>query len=371
MDPRLGACVVSFLLAGCAAGEPGPAQTPQEDGPGPAAQVAAATTMRFGSGDREGNLSFEATFSSLDACFVTCTGTAVQEFDLTPIVPAAAPVELAVVVSGVDAGMAASLVLDEASAARQATTHQGDLIQLAATLVRDADGAVAIELMHILPLSPSPEPVQVTIDARSVVRADQLPPRVPADVRLQGGDSLSFTGPNVTQALLLGPNGYALRSHPDALNLTLPDTAPSGTYTLVVEGGNAVVSGPNTTLSARRTQAVYGEFAPVAMGGDTRIELPLAVTPLRVGIVLRSDEDSASPMPWMGEHTASMTAPDGARVAEGENPCGTPMCQGGGFTFQYDSPFMHGSLTPGTYVATVSMEAGDSVEAAGLYVTVV
>lgn len=369
MDPRWGACVVAFLLAGCAAGEEPRGQTPQEGTAGTTAAGPAPAILRFASGDHEGNLTFEAAFSSLDACFVTCTATAEQSFDLTSIIPEQAPVELAVVIDGTDGAMAADLVLEDASAPRQSVTYQGDQVQLAATLVRGPAGRVSLHLMHFLPLSPSADPVDVRIEARAVVRSDQLLPRIPAQAELRAGDSLAIAGSNVTQALLLGPNGFAQRLAAGAGNLTLPDGAPAGTYTLLLEGGSAVVTGPNTTLTARRTEAVFGDYHPVAAGSPTQWQFEAATVPLQVGVVVRSRDESQSP-PWSGPLAARVAAPDGAIVAQGENDCAGPLCYGGGFSFTFVSPFLHESLAAGIYGATAEMETGDSVEAAGFYVTV-
>lgn len=372
MELRSAALVVAVLLSGCA--DAGPRdEAPSTDPSARADREDAAvgqTRLRFASGDFEGNLSFTATFSSLDACLRGCTASASQSFDLTSVVPESAPVELAIVVDGTDGGIGALLVYDQAFASGESVTYQGTQIQLSAAVVRDPGGSVNLRLTRILPLTPSPDPFTVDVEVRAVVRPDQLLPRMPASLRLAGGDTLSISGLNVTQALLLQPNGLAMRSTSDELNLTLPGDAASGTYTLLVEGGIATVTGPNATLTARRLETVVGPFQPVTMGAETRWGFAPPAVPVQVGVIVRSQDDATKPNPFMGRHTASVAAPGGAVVVQGENACGLPMCQGGYFTFTYDSPFMDERLGPGTYSASVLMDTGDAVETAGFYVAV-
>ena len=371
MEPRWGAFALAFLLAGCSSPREDQAGGTPDGAPGVGPAADSPTTLRFASGDYEGTLTLQATFSSLDACFVTCTSAAAsQSFDLTSVVPESAPVELAIVIDGTDGGMGALLVYEQASASRESATYQGNQIQMSATVVRDPGGTVAVEILHFLPLTPSPEPVEVTIDVRSVVRADQLLPHIPASVRLTGGDTLAFSGFNVTQAIILGPGGIAVRSQPDDLNLTLPENAPAGTYTVLVEGGSAVVSGPNATMTARRLETVLGPFQPLPMGTEVRWEFTTPAVPLQVGVIVRSQDNGRSPSPFMGTHTAGVTAPDGSVVAQGEDSCDLPYCQGGFFTFSHASPFMDERLVAGTYSVNVMMETGESVETAEFYVAV-
>lgn len=367
--------LVLLALSGCTSSPPeadGPLGAQADAGPdaGPRGR-GELISLRFASGDFEATQAFEATFSSLDACLITCTPTATQTIDLTSLVPSAAPVELAIRLDGTDNGMTARLVYDQASASRESSEYQATSMQLAALVVRDTAGMVALQLTHILPLSPSAEPVTVAIEVRAVVRSDQLLPALPAALQLGPGDRLAIAGANVTQAILIGPDGSVQRSDSDSLNLTLPPESPRGLYALLVTGGPATVAGPNTTMTARRLGTVVGDWQPMAMGAEASWEFTPPGVPLQAGVIVRSQDDSTSPMPFVGPYRVSLTGPDGTLLVEGENPgCDTPVCQGGAFWLPHSTAFLDGRLKAGEYRATAFLESGDSVQAAGFYTTI-
>lgn len=360
------------LLAGCSSpaapdategADPRPGQVTSPDG-------AVLVPLRFASGDFEGILTFEATFSSLDTCFGQCTATAVQTFDLTDIVPAAAPVELAITITGTDGGMAAYLEFADASPVRENTDYQSAQIQVAATVVRDEGGQVSLRVVHAIPTSPSAEPVDLRIEARSVSRAGQLLPGIPARLAMSGGDALAVAGADVARAILFAPDGSAQRSVAGDLNLSLPSDSPPGEYTLVVEGGTATVAGPNTTLAARRLATRSGDWQPLPMGIDVKWAMTADAVPLQAGLMLRSQPTSTRPSSFVGPYGMTLAAPDGTVVTEGRNPdCDVPICQIGYFVYSYSTPFMDPRLQAGPYSAVARVETGDGIEATAFYVT--
>lgn len=359
--------LASLTLAGCASQEGGEAPlTATVAGNDPGAPYGVARVpLRFATGDFEGNQTGKADFVIQEQCIMlggSCSGGEV-DFDLTPIVPANAPVELVVKVYGANA----ALEFTDASAVGTDQEGYGEYDGQASTfapiVVRGDAGKVTLRVYNPggFGIPPEANP-SATYEAHSVVRAGVLVPGVPAALRLEPGDRVNLTSMLIEDVLLIAPDGTPTRV--DAAPFELVANGTAGEYTILLRGGEATaVYGPNVTLAARRLVEVAEDPRAVpASGADWAFSVP--GIPVQVGLTLQSG--GASPVPFGFGSPGSFTtrfvlqavSPTGATVLdEDDQGMCQPIC--GGFRFSYGSAYLDDQLRAGDYAMHVEADGND------------
>lgn len=348
--------LATLLLAGCTTKGPSlddaAAATFDADPSGPGTEP--ASVVRFASGDSEGSLAGVADFGPGDACAGpgACAGAAVQSFDLTSIIPADAPVELTV---GLPGNAKGELRYQDASPVSSSTESSGQRTDMTAVLSRAAAGTVTLAISHAAFAEPAGG--QVPWTAHAVVRAALLVPGMPASLPLQPGDVLDVTADGVDDAILIAPDGTAVRDGTRPFLLRADGAA--GTYVLLVHGDGAIaVRGPDVTMAARRLALVEGPPHALTSGGATTWTLTEGRRPLAVGLHL-------GPVPNPGNvvlddvatsYDYSVTSPGGAVVVQGQAQCGG-LCGfqvGGTFDYGNGTAFLDERLAAGDYTYSAS-----------------
>ena len=317
-----------------------------------------ATPLRFASGDYNGTLHGEATFSIAEQCIILQDGCAGGEeiFDLSAIVPAEAPVELVVDVHGARASME---FIDASYIGESEAEFQGQGTSFANIVVRGQSGQV---LLHVynpggFGFPPNPSPT-ASFDANSVVRSDRLVADVPASLRMLPGQTINLTSEDVEEAVFIGPDGSAERLTEAPFTFTANGTA--GDYTILMVGqGSTAVTGPDTELKARRMAMVQSEPEPLASGSSTTWSLATESRPLLVGLWIESVPAPAagffSAGSTMTQFEASLTGPGNVAFIDETGQC-TPVCGFaiGSFSWGYSSAYLDERLLQGSYDATVT-----------------
>lgn len=318
--------LVALILSGCAA-EPAPSESsPEEELPLSATGQREAGTLRFAAADANVTSTFSGEFANPNASCILFVGCEPEElsFDLTQQVPAESPVELSITV---DTDSCVNLFLDIQDARIIRQTWQNR--QLAALLSRQGSGTVALVVQNCsLTTRDLPEPSDVLVEARSVVRSSVLPAFLPALVRLAPGDVLEAIGPSasdITDLIAVPPGGNPVHG----LNATrfevLPDM-PAGDYLVVVKGTDATLRGPNTTLRLAPIEFALGtEHAiPASTGVSWGATVP--GLPLYAGLLLGTGRaDRVDPnVSYMAEFTLAITQGDVTLGLYGETECVVP-----------------------------------------------
>lgn len=364
------ALVASLLLAGCSAeggGETPLTATVAGDEPG-IPYTDTRVPLRFATPDYEGSQSDTASFTIQEQCIMldgSCSG-GERLFDLTPIIPADAPVELLVKVYGANADLEFTDAFAIGEDQEGYGEYDGEATTFAPIVVRGASGTVTLHVYNPGGFSVPPEPnPSAMYQATSVVRSDLLVPGVPATLRLQPGERLNLTSELIEDVLLIAPDGTPTRDDSAPFELVANGTA--GDYTILMRGGEATsVYGPNVTMTAR--VLAYVEEAPHALssGGETTWDFPVQGIPVQVGLTFKSGPSPVpflfgSPTSFVTDFALSVAAPTGAVVVEADNDefCG-PFC-GGGFQFTASSPYLHEQLRPGDYAVAVTYTGNEAV----------
>lgn len=386
MHRLLAALLLASLLAGCAGQDAAtdPASPEALGGAAAVVQTAEPQPLRFASGDYEGDLSGSETFSATDRCVVDCTGTSLRTIDLTPIIPADAPVELVVDLDGPVYGY---LETTDTGIVRQEQTS-GSSFSLSLLLSRASSGTVLLHFYRGGLLSVPPETV-VPWTAHSVVRAGLLVPYMPASLPLQPGDKLTLTASGSQEAALIAPDGTVTRVTRQACSEVFPsfcEEAPleltangtAGQYILLMLGDEASpVLGPDVTMVAKRLQHIQDDLRPLASNGATTWSFTPAGLPLLVGITIRSADAPADPFGGgMRDLTAFTTGwsfavngPGNVEVLREDESFCNPFC-GGGFQYTTSTDFLQEQVRPGEYQYRVTY-AGNGGAAYGFALVIV
>lgn len=266
MRPFLVLLLATALLAGCAdSGRP--ADAPQaQDGPAELQPTEAAGgdgRLGFGVPDYNQTTLFQASLEPPQPCITSCPDLS-QAFDLTPQVPAEAPVELTVTVS--DDCTYAELESDGASFIRYVGTEQG----ISATLVRGASDTVSLVLGRYALCGDPTAATPVTAEARSVVRSDVVPAFLPVVLRLAPGDRIRAMGEGSADIkdFIVIPPGQSAIHHLDDPSFNVTADMPTGEYVVMVTGGEAMLHGPSVTLRPARFLHQLGDDRAVTSGQD-------------------------------------------------------------------------------------------------------
>lgn len=354
--------VVALLVAGCADETPTAAPDAPSGAPAAAPFLAKQAPMQFASGAFEDNMTGEATYSITDQAILGVNDGEVI-FDLTPIIPAEAPVEMTITL---DAN--ANLEFIEATATGD-TSFGTDF---AFIVVRAPAGQVLLHVYNpggFFPPNPAPT---ATFNARAVVRPDAVNPGIPVIVKLGGSDVVNVTGEDIDQVLVLDPQGTVQRI--EAAPFMVAANGTAGDYTLLVMGEQPVqLLGPDTTLRAKRL--VVLEEAPHALtsGAETTWSVAIEGRPLAAVLVL----EEVPTTPFFGVATAitaydvEVLAPDQTPVIAQDNAC-QPACGMsllGGLSIWLASEELDPALTAGSYQVSVTY-TGNNLQAYTLFLVI-
>lgn len=364
--------VAMVLLSGCAAEEPSSAATVAGDLQSVASPFQAEPTpLRFASGDYNGTMSGESTFSIAEQCVFflqdSCGG-GEEIFDLSKIIPAEAPVELVVNVHGARASLE---FIDASYQGDNEAEFQGQGTSFANIVVRGASGKV---LLHVynpggfgFPPNPAPE---ASFDANAVVRSDRLVANVPASLKMLPGQTINLTNEDVQEGILIAPDGSVTRD--SVAPITLMANGTAGIYTVLMTGqGSTAVTGPDVPLIARRISFVTGEPQPLGSGTATTWSFTPESLPLQVGLRLEPMR-TADLFPMgttMTQYEATVMGPGNVYFVDEAETC-TPTCSfvlGGGDTYGFSSGWLDERLQAGAYDVSV-MYTGNNMQAASWYI---
>lgn len=272
MRPLLAGVVLLLVLSGCSA--PPEANdataTVDPDAPFVPPSQAGATLprLRFAAADYEQTATYDGSFE-MQGCVVIqpCDGREVR-FDLTPQIPADAPVELAAAMTVASSSGCVFSDLEVVDTAIQRLSAQQE--QLAANLVRQPSGTVTLVLgaCGIESVTPNSPAVPVSAEVRTVVRPDVLPPYMPVTVRLAPGDRILAMGEGSADldAMVVVPPGLDPVHLLDEPSFNVTEGMPSGDYIVVVKGGEAMLHGPNVTLVPAPLHHFLGEARDLPSG---------------------------------------------------------------------------------------------------------
>lgn len=368
--------VAALLLSGCASEEPSSgATTVAGEMPGATAPfLAPPTPLRFASGDYNGTMHGDSTFSITQQCIFldgACEG-GEEVFDLSEIVPAGAPVELVVDVHGARASME---FIDASYIGEADAEFQGQGTSFANIVVRGESGKV---LLHVynpggFGFPPNPSPT-ASFDANSVVRSDRLVADVPASLKMSPGQSVNLTSEDVEAAVFISPDGTVERRSVAPFTFTANGTA--GMYTLLMVGqGSTAVTGPKTDMVARRTTLAFGEVQQLASGQEHTWSFTPEGLPLMVGVDLHSAQ--AAGFFGVGtvvtDYAVTLTGPGGVAFIDEASSCGGPCTfslVGGRSTFGFSSEYLDERLTPGSFDVAVTY-TGNNMQATSWSLSIV
>jgi hypothetical protein len=367
------ALVAALVLAGCSSKDEAPS-----------AQIGILATdlaagnltqtmfpLLFAGGNLEGSLPITATFAPNDACFFgfpDCVGAGERTFDLTPIVPADVPVELAIDLQG-----AAQMNLDfdvvDAQFIQYAENENADRVRIDATLVRAEAGSVTLVVTYQFPSPQTAQGVTLTGTAHTVTRADVVPAFLPVAIKLAPGDVVNATGDGLEQFVAFPPTGEAIRAVQYPFSITVPDNGPSGTWFLVGIADEALrLSGPNQTLSARLLEITETEPVDLPANQATTFTMDVPGHPLRVGIGIGSKRIEPpgffAGVSVIGNYQMSLRTPGNVEVIGKQATC-SPTCDFSilrGVEEGFQSALLDEHLVSGTYTATITMETANDIQ---------
>lgn len=264
--------VLLLLLSGCSSPQDAPADASvvDPDAPFVSPSEAGATLprLRFAAADYEQTTTYDGSFEMQGCIFIQpCDGWQVR-FDLTSQVPADAPVELSAAMTVGSSSECVNSNLEVVDTAIQRLNAQQE--QLAATLVRQPSGTVTLVLSAcgIETLTPNSPAIPVSAQVRTVVRPDVLPAYMPVALELKPGDRIVAMGASSgdIEDLVVIPPGQAPVHLLDDPSFNVTEGMPAGTYVVLVKGADAMLHGPNVTLTLVPIQHFIGEPRTVTSG---------------------------------------------------------------------------------------------------------
>lgn len=318
-----------LLFAGCTT-QPDPESQPARAIESNVPYAEATQTLRFAAQDFEQTQMYEGTFPVPNLCNAEqCNGQLVL-IDLTPQVPADAPVELAITLSTtscVDQG----LVLDQAFIVRQSWVED----TLAAVVVREKAGTVHLEMRHCSMLSlDEPNGVAYTVEARTVVRASVLPQFLPVRADLKPGESIELTGEgaqDVETFVIVPPQQNPQHLETRTFNVT--DDMPAGSYIILVKGADVTLLGPNTTLSPVRIQVMAGDPYDIASDQTTEWSTDVSGLPVWAYLDIASTRERTE-VTYSGNLAFAILQGTAALAEEARDDC-PAICTFGGGALSY------------------------------------
>ena len=367
--------VTALVLSGCSSADDAPTEAV-----GIAATDLTANSLnqtmfplRFAGGTREADLLFTETFGQTDGClieFPACPAASQRALDLTPAVPAEAPVELTIKTDQ-DSSVDLELMASDTTILKMSEEGTASGTSLNVLLVRAPSGTLSLQLT--LASSINPNGATVVVSVHTVSRADVVPAFLPVAIELGPGDVVNATGDGLEHFVAFPPSGEPIRSLQYPFSLTVPAEGAKGTYYLLASADEAVkLLGPNRTLSARLLDFVQTEPVDLAPNQATTFTMDVAGFPLHAGVGFRSKALAPDMflhgLTLMGNHQVKLVSPDKVDVLGGAAVANcNPMCEvaflGSMDGIGYSSGFLNEHLKAGTYEATVTMETSNDVQA--------
>ncbi|HUR25948.1 MAG TPA: hypothetical protein VM327_08060 [Candidatus Thermoplasmatota archaeon] len=372
------ALVAVVVLAGCATkdAEPVPVAGIAATDLVAANQTRTMFPLAFAGGTREAELPIAETFAVSDACLfgfpTSCAGPATRTIDLTPIVAAEVPVEMAIEVAA-DANIDIGFNMVDAQFIQVSDDGDGDSTRIDALLVRAPAGTIELVITYTFPGFPPSQSVTVAGSAHTVTRDEVVPAFLPVALHLEPGDVVNATGDGLEHFVAFPPSGEPLRALQYPFSLRVPEDGPSGTWVLIGDADEALrLAGPNRTLSARLLEFVLTTPVDVPANQKTSFTMDVPGFPLHAGVALQSKRIADSffaGVTIVGNHQVSLLSPDRVDVLDGASMTCSPFCDfsflGGIDGNGYGSGFLDEHLKPGSYEATVTMETSNDVQAYG------
>jgi hypothetical protein len=295
MRPSLVAPVLLLVLSGCA--------SPPDEAEAPAAldpdapfvppsqqQEGMMPRLRFDADEFEQTANYAGAFPTSSTCtpFTPCAAQE-ERIDVTAQVPAGAPVDLTAIVTATDS-VYVLLEVEDAAIQRYNSHWGSDRAELAATLVRKESGTVTLVVQHgnLFAIDPTTTEVPFDAEVRTAVRPDVLPSHLPVFVALAPGDRIEAMGADADDIddLMVIPPGMDPVHQMDNLTFVVAPDMPAGDYVVMVAGAQAMLHGPNVTMSPAPIQVLVGEDRPVTSGETLTWTTPIPGIPAYAGVLL-------------------------------------------------------------------------------------
>lgn len=332
MRPLLAVPVLLLVLAGCAAPPSSdPADAPAAIDPDapyvpPSQEGGLQPRMRFAAAEFEQTANYPGSFPISSTCtpFTPCDEQ-VERIDLTPQVPADAPVELTAIVTATDS-VHAAIEVDGGSVQRYTAKAGSDRAEVAATLIRQPSGTVTLVVQHgnLFVVDPTASSVPFDAEVRTAVRPDTLPAYLPVFIALRPGDRIQAMGADSGDIddFMVIPPGMDPIHQTDNLTFVVTDAMPAGDYVAMVMGAQAMLHGPNATLRAAPIEWVQGEDRAITSGQPLTWTAAIPGIPAYAMLFLATGAgtDFTSPEPsYHGGFTMAIRQ-QGVELAAEENP---------------------------------------------------
>lgn len=366
------------LLAGCTetpaatdAPVPETAATPAPGGAKAFLELANGTALPaigFDAGDYNSTVTFTGDFPNPNTCTVQDCPEQTLSFDLTPLVPAQAPVDLTVSFDG-DPCIDARLHVEDGETVRDIGDQDSLDSDLALRLVRSPAGTVTLVLRNCSLLAGDLGATSntVTAEVRTVVRSEVLPMFSPVSLTMAPGDRIQAMGNDLEDLVIVPPGLNPIHLLGD-FDFTVAAGMPSGRYVVVALGqGEAMLHGTVGPMRALVVHIALGEPADVVSGQPLSFEVPTQGVPLYAGLVLRSKPlaEGIAVMSFMGDHEVTF-ALDGTEISRaGESGCAVScgMAVLGSNSWSYNTGYLPETLKPGTLQVTLTNAAANSFQA--------
>lgn len=358
-----------LLLAGCAGTPPSPADLQQaETGQAPAG-AKPFNTLTY-SGSKEGLHAVvwaNGTMNAQDTCNVGgCVfdaSKAMRVTDLTGVVPQGVPTLLSATLEWNEGavsvgGWAFFIEAPDSVIYTERSTAQAGHVEAQAVL-RPA-GAVSVVLLAYGPGADLPATaytLRISIESEPHV----LLPGVPVSIPLQGGDTLragSYGGGDAS-FLLYGPDESRLGLFKG--RHTLPDSAPTGRYVLLLPlggpTGNVSTDSGAESMTALGLRQEMGPESTVPPSGALDAAWDVTGSPLGFGLRASAGEDLVVTSFTVAVGLTAKLQGPGGYVFDGGEMCG--LCVTGGFSNTVETGTGDPAIVAGTY--TVHAESQGSV----------
>ncbi len=359
------------LLAGCTA-EPAPATEPEAAPSDPASAEAVAQAfsgsgstsqlpaLRFTAGDYNSTVAFSGDFPNPNTCIIDYCAEQTLTFDLTPQVPADAPVDITATFQS-DTCLDARLVIEDGDSSRQVSGNSIDADELGVRIVRSPAGVVTLSLRNCSTFAGdlAATSTPVTAEVRTAVRPTVLPTYVPVALELKPGDRLSAMGSDLDDFIVVPPGGAPVHLlGPFEFNVSAE--GPSGTYVAVALGdGEAMLHGTPAGMQALPLRWASGEPRPIPSGQELTWDFEVPGVPLWIYVNLEThyEQGSTTSASALGDHEVVVTQ-QGAEVLRADQsgcviPCALSLPTGYQY-WNYWSGYLPESFTSGPMTVAIT-----------------
>lgn len=361
--------LAAAFLAGCTA-EPAPATDPEAVPSNPASAEAVAQAfgagsasqlpaLRFTAGDYNSTAVYTGDFPNPNTCILDYCDEQTLTFDLTPQVPADAPVDITATIES-DTCLNSRVRIDDGDSTREISSNNFDDAEIGLRIVRSPAGVVSLILWHCLTIEndPSATSIPVSAEVRTAVRPTVLPTYVPVALELKPGDRLMAMGSDLDDFIVVPPGGAPVHLlGPFEFNVSAD--GPAGTYVAVARGaGEAMLHGTPADMQALPLRWASGEPRPLPNGQELTWDFEVPGVPLWVYIHLEThyEQGTTTSASALGDHEVIVTQ-QGAEVLRADQsctiPCGLSLPTGYQY-WNYWSGYLPESFSSGPMTATIT-----------------